>query len=244
LWPGPDGTLPKLDEHEVIFLGELTKVESKTEDCEKPTLCRYDYSFRVLKVYKGKIGTEAVLSLNQYTSPVTPPLESIHGTYLMYANYKDTKSGRRLFFDRTPTSPSFIYTRIPVQDWGPSLPSFDDLRLFWKSNLSRWVNTRAVKVNEPQKLVKITRDEVLRVIVFNRPKLIPCYGEALAPLKSGQVALQYRVSSEGKVLSVLPAIGTKIPQTDREKHCFLEETKGWAFPHKSAKEAEFVIVFE
>jgi hypothetical protein len=244
IWPGPDGTLPRLDQHEVIFLGELTKVESKTDDCERPALCRYDYSFRVLKVFKGKVGSEAVLSLAQYMSPVAPPLEALQGTYLMYADYRQTKTGRRLVFDRTPTSPSFIYNRVPIQDWGDILPSFDDLRSFWLSHLSSWRHTRAVKVNEPQKLDQITRDEVLRVVVQNRPKLIPCYGETFAPLKPGPLSLKYKLSSEGKVLNVLSVGNGHSSANDQIKRCFIDATKSWTFPHKSAKEAEFVLVFD
>jgi hypothetical protein len=244
LWFGPDGTMPQLDKHGVIFLGELTNINQKTGDCQSPMSCRFDYTFRVLKVYKGKLNGTVVLRQAQYRIAYGVSYEDERGTYLMYADYQDLKGERRLFFDRTSTSPSFVYSKVSIQDWGDMLPSFDDLRVFWQSHLSVWMNLGAVKVNEPQNLVQISRDEVIRVVVQNRPKLIPCYGGTFAPLKMGPLSLKYKLSSEGKLLSVLPMNGGNSSAYDQIKRCFIDVTKNWTFPHKSAKEAEFVLVFE
>jgi len=244
LWHGPDGTVPQLDQHEVIFLGELISIERKTGDCLPPTGCRFDYKFRVLKVYKGTLNGTVVLRLAQYRSPMTGFIETERGTYLMYADYRDSKDEKRLYFDRTSTSPSFVYSRVSIQDWGDALPSFDDLRVFWQSHLSRWLNLSSIKVNEPKKLVQISRDEVLRVLVRQRPNVIPCYGDNIRNLKSGPLSLHYKVSSEGKIISVQPTDEKNTSSTDQAKRCFLDVTKSWSFPHKSAKEAEFVLTFE
>lgn len=243
LWMGPDGTMPRLDEHEVIFLGELTGIEFNRDDCNEKFYCRLDYSFRVLKTYKGKLDTKVVLRLAKYMPPMGPP-EAIRGTYLMYADYHDTKAGRLLFFDRSRISPSFIFSRVPIQDWGTDLPRFDELQEFWDSRLGSWLLARAIKVNEPTDLVHISRDEIVRVVVRMRHRLIPCYSDNVWVLKSGPVTFQVAVSEDGKVKSVETLKSVKVMPGDTAHACLIENLKRWSFPHSSSKEARFLIVFE
>lgn len=244
LWLGPDGTLPQLSKHDVIFLGELIEIEYKKNECEGAKGCRFEYKFRVLQVYKGKVDNPVVLSLSQLRSPIGVDIRSERGTYLMYADFQDSINGRRLVFDRTRNSPSFVYTRISIKDWGEALPSFDDLRIFWQSNLGRWLHIPSTKVNEPSNLVDASRDEVLRVVVLHRVELKPCYGDNLRNLKSGPVSIQYKISKEGRVIDAQPVIIKGSSEAQETEHCLLEVTKRWSFPHNSKKEAMFNLVFE
>jgi hypothetical protein len=243
-WIGPDGTMPRLDEHEVIFLGELTGVDYKRDDCDEKSRCRFDYSFRVLKTYKGKLETMVVLRLAYYANIMAQPREVIGGVYLMYADHRDTKAGRFLIFDRSSTSPSFIFTRVRIEDWGNDLPRFSELQDFWASGLGSWLNAHSIKVNEPKDLVHISRDEVVRVVARMRHRLIRCYSGNFRVLKSGPVAFNVTVFESGKVKSVETTTKSQAKAADTSIACLLENLEGWSFPHGTSKEAAFRIVFD